>query len=281
MTIKDKVTQSSKIGNNPDLLPDAVYWPFERLPESKLQTYAMACVETALEYSEDARTIYTEIIQSWELTGCQVLINEFGQYKQDTRAWLRDRAKAVVRNQPPPDWPDSWKDVIARTEGNTDFHKLLKYVAYFILIAFNRKADIENQTPKILPRKSSYLAQAIVFCSLLDYLEIKPELKGPRVMPDSELTEFHWFCRTLANRATTRPSRQIRRNLRRQGFDLHHYSKLLDDAEKWYKCRVDPGSIEDYLNELATQGIVLDRGRIENDIAPCDEATGYPRQWRK
>lgn len=99
-----------------------------------------------------------------------------------------------------------------------------------------------------------------------------------------------WFCRTLSSNPTTRMSRQVRRQIVRTlrwNFNLHHYSKLLDDAEKWYKSRVNPGTIEDYLQELADldiegeKPIYPDRGRIENDIAPCDEAIGYPRQWRK
>ena len=118
-------------------LPDAIYWPFERLPESKLGAYAMACVETALRYSEDAWTIYAKVVQSWGLPGCQALIGDFAQCKQDTRTYLRNQANAVVRNQPLPSWPDKWKGIIAKAESNTDFHKLLKYVAYFVLIGFN------------------------------------------------------------------------------------------------------------------------------------------------
>ncbi len=266
-------------------LPDAIYWPFKRLPESKLEAYAATCVETALMFSEDARQIYTGIVQSWELLGCQALIGDFAQCKQDTRTYLCNRAKAAVENESLPRWPDSWNDVISKAEGNTDFHKLLKYVASFILGAFNRKVDMENQTPKVLPGKSPHLAQAIVFCSLLDYLSEKPELRGPRVISATELTGFHWFCRTLTNNPTTRMSRQVRRQivrtLRKKDFPLHHYSKLLNDAEKWYKSRVNPGTIEAYLSELADCHIIIERGRIENDIAPCDEATGYPRKWRK
>ena len=271
-------------------LPDGIYWPFKRLPESKLDTYAIACVETALKYSEDAQQIYAAIIQSWELPECQVLIGDYVQAKQDTRTYLSNQYKAVIRNQPLPSWPNAWIEVIAKHKDNTDFHKLLKYVADFVLTAFNRKQDVENQAPKVLPRESPYLGKALVFSSLLDYLSEKPELRGPRVIPDNELTQFRWFCRTLSSNPTTRMSRQVRRQIvrtLRRNFNLHHYSKLLGDAEKWYKSRVNPGTIEDYLQELADldiegeKPIYPDRGRIENDIAPCDEATGYPRQWRK
>ena len=88
-------------------LPDGIYWPFKRLPESKLDTYAIACVETALKYSEDAQQIYAAIIQSWELPECQVLIGDYVQAKQDTRTYLSNQYKAVIKNQPLPSWPKS------------------------------------------------------------------------------------------------------------------------------------------------------------------------------
>ncbi len=266
-------------------LPDAIYWPFKRLPESKLDVYAAACVETALKYSEDAQQIYSRVVQSWELSGCQALIGDFAQCKQNTRTYLDNRAKAVVMNEPLPSWSKSWKDVITKAEGNTDFNKLRKCAGYFIVKAFNRKIDLDNYAPKVLPGKSPNLTQAIVSHSLLDYLSEKPELRGPEVIPNSELTEFHWFCRTLASNPTTRMSRQVRRKImrtvQRKDFNLHHYSKILDDAEKWYKSRVNPGTIENYVSELARQSIYVDRSNIETAIAPCDEATGYPRKWRK
>ncbi len=280
MATDGRVTPLNNNAQLPDL-PDAIYWPFKRLPELRLEAYAEACLEIALRYSEDARAIYTRVVQSWELPGCQVLIDGFRKHKGAYRAYQRDRARAVVRNQPLPDLPDGCKDVILKAESNADASKLGKYVGYLILVGFNRRADLENKNPKVLQGRSSYLAQSIVSASLLDFLEIWPELKGPRIMPDTELAEFRWFCHTLTGRATTRPSRQIRRTLRRHGFNLHHYQTIADGAEKWYKSRVNPGTIEAYLAELGTQGIYLDRGRIENDIAPCDEATGYPRKWRK
>ena len=64
-------------------------------------------------------------------------------------------------------------------------------------------------------------------------------------------------------------------------FVLRHDTKLLKDADQWYKCRVNPGSIETYRNELAKNNEYPERSNIETAIAPCDEATGYPRQWRK
>lgn len=257
-------------------LPDAIYWPFKRLPESKLDAYAVACIETALKYSEDARTIYARIIRSWELPGCQALINDFSQHKQDTRAWLRDRAKAVVSNQPLPDWPNGWNDVFAKAKDNTDFSKLRKYAADFLLNAFNRKIDLDNRTLKVLPGKSPYLGQAIVSHSLLDYLEIRPELKGPRVIPDSELTDVLCFCHTLTNNSTTRKERRAKHRivltLRCQDFTLHHYQTILDEVEMWYRARVSCNTAREAANYYN-----IDPEDLSKRIETCDDATGWPR----
>ena len=50
---------------------------------------------------------------------------------------------------------------------------------------------------------------------------------------------------------------------------------------QWYKCRVDPGIIEAYRDELVKDDNYLERSNIETAIAPYDETTGYPRKWRK
>ena len=151
-------------------LPDAIYWPFERLQESKFDAYATACVETALRYSDDARTIYAKVVQSWELPGCQVFIGDLVDCKQDTRTCSRNKAKAVISSQPLPSWPSKWNDVIMKAEGNTDLSTLRAYAGYLIMKAFNRKIDLDNHALKVLPRESPYLGKAVVFCSLLDHL---------------------------------------------------------------------------------------------------------------
>jgi len=257
-------------------LPDAIYWSFEQLPESKLNAYAMACVETALRYSQDARTIYAKIVQSWELPGCQVFIGDLVECKADTRAYQRSLANVDVRNQPLPSWPSKWNDVIAKAEGNTDLSKLRSYAGYLIVKAFNRKIDLDNHELKVLPSESPYLGKALVFYSLLDYLQIWPDLRGPRVFSDSELTEFRWFCRTMASNPTTRMSRQVRRQimrtLRKKGFTLHHYQTILDGAEMWYRARV--------LCNIAREAADyyhIDPVDLSKRIEPYDDATGWPR----
>lgn len=275
----------NKVSTSLPKLPDGIYWPFKRLPGVKLAAYAMVCVETALECSDEAQAIYAEVIQSWELPGCQVLIREFAPYKQDTETWLRSLDKALEKNKPLADWPTAWTNVFMKAKDNADFHELLKRAAYLVLVGFNRKIDLDNKTLKILPENSPYLIWAIVFHSVSDYFLIKPEVKGPRAWSDKSIAGFVQFYHTLTTSPTTRKGRKEKhatvQTLRREGYSLCHFSNFDKVAEQWYKCRVNPGTIEGYLDELAHEGIYLDRSNIENAIAPCDEATGYPRKWRK
>ncbi len=272
---------------NTDLpdLPDGIYWPFERLPGVKLAAYAMACVETALKYSDEARAIYERVIRSWELPGCEVLMREFTRSEKDTGTWVRGLDGAAAGNGPLADFPTDWTDAFTEIEGNADFQKLLVHATNVIVIGFNRKTDLENRTPRILPEKAPYLGLAIVFHSLLDCLALRPELKGPRVFSIESLTEFVQFNNAMASNPTTRKGRgekhTIVRTLRREGYTLSHFAKLIRDAEQWYKCRVNPGTIEAYIAELVKDDVYLERGNIETAIAPCDEATGYPRKWRR
>lgn len=256
--------------------PDAIYWPFERLPESKLEAYAEACLEIALKYSEEAQAIYDKIVLSWELPGCQLLIGDFARYKQDTRTWMRKRAESVARNEPPPDRPKWIRDVVVKYEDDADVLELLKYVVDLIRVGFNRKVDLENQMPKVIPSKSPYMVWAIFFYSVSGYLKIRPDLKGPRVISDTELTEFRWFVRTLASNPTTRMSRQVRhqivRTLHKKDFTLHNYQAIVDGAEMWYRARV----LCDTAREAADY-YHIDAIDLSKRIEPYDDATGWPR----
>ena len=274
-------------------LPDGIYWPFKRLPGVKLAAYAFACVESALKYSEEAQAIYARIVQSWDSSGCQALIDEMARPKGDTSTWLCSLDEALNGDKPLLDWPTAWTDAFATARDNADFCTLWKCAGYFVLMSFNRKGDLDNRAPKVIPfapGKDPYLAMTAVLYSLIDYLAMHPEVEGPRAWSDESLSTYIRFNHAMASSFTTRKQREkkaaIVQTLRVEGYGLCHRWKLSEDADKWYKCRVNPGSIEAYLTELADLDVhgekpkFPDRGRIENDIAPCDEATGYPRKWR-
>lgn len=263
---------------------NALYYPFERLPEVRLQYYAYACLETALVQSEDVRNIFELVVNSWGLPGCQPIIDEFAKHSPETRTYFGDIAKAAKNNQPMPESPRAAIEAILKYQDEDDFRRVLDYHAYLIVFGFNRKIDLENRTPKVWPSEAPYLVRAISFYSLMEHLQANPRKdKNPdHIELGKQVAEFYQV--SSAN-PTNREGRRLRHEVvsaaRSNGFILCHNTKMLKDAEQWYKCRVNPGTIEAYLDEVAKADKYLERSNIETTIAPCDEATGYPRKWRK
>jgi len=277
-------------------LPDGIYYPFKRLPATMLATHAFECIEVALEHAleyqqrdkQAANSIaaYKALVKSWDSPGCRARIREMAKDKEDFSTWQRALNEAVKENKPLPDWPTGWANVLMKTDYNPDFHELAKQAYFFVLGAFNRKLDIENQTPKILPQKSPLWLATIFHSLVVNYLPYS-EVEGPAVLADESVIKFIRFQTELPVWPSSRPERDakkaIRQALKREGYQLKHESAMRKAAEMWYKCRVNPGSIEQYLSDIGDQYpyIIMQRGNVEALIAPYDEATGYPRKWRR
>ena len=275
-------------------LPDGIYYPFKRLLGTMLVTYAYACIEYALDYAleheqrdkqaADCIAAYQALVESWDLPGCRARITEMAVYKEDFSTWQRALNEAVKENKPLPDWPWEWASVLMKTDYNADFHELVKHAYAFVLRAFNRKLDIENQTPKILPEKSPLWLATIVHSLVVNYLPYL-EVEGPAALAEKSLITFLRFQAELPVWPDSRPERDakkaIRQTLKREGYRLKHESVIRMGAEAWHKCRVNPGTIEAYIDELAREYKYPLRANIEATIAPYDEATAYPRKWRK
>lgn len=278
-------------------LPDGIYYPFKRSPGTMLATYAFACIEVALKHAleneqrdkqaSDCIATYQALVKSWDLPGCRARIGEMAKHKEDFSTWQNTLNKATRENKPLPDWPGEWINVLVKTDYNTDYHELTKHAYSFVLRAFNRKIDIENRTPKILPDKSPLWLATIVHSLVVNYLPYS-EVEGPAALADKSLIEFIHFQAELPVWPGSRPGRDakkaIRQTLKREGYRLKHESVIQMGAEVWYKCRVNPGTIEAYLDdldELAEEDTYPLRANIEAIISPYDEATAYPRKWRK
>ncbi|APV44472.1 hypothetical protein Dform_01138 [Dehalogenimonas formicexedens] len=270
--------------NEPLELPDAIYLPFHQLPGVKIAGYAFACVERALKYSEESRVVYAGIVQTWDLPGCQSLIEEMATPTEDFNTWQKSLDKATKFGTLLPDWPTSWVDVFAKVKDNSGFEALSEQAQYFVIMAFNRKEDLANNKPKVkpfIPGQEPYLFMAVLISSLLDYLAKVPT-GGPKVWSSESLSGFVHFSQDVrAGSSATRRQRAIRNRIRHEGYRIKHRSKIQEGADTWFKCRVNPGTIEAYLNDVSKIGKALERSNVETMIAPYDQATGYPRKWRK
>lgn len=312
--IKLHKVMSTPYNSEPNIdLPDGIYYPFQRLPGVMLVTYAFECIEVALKHAlkheqedkqaADCIAAYQTLVQSWDLPGCRARICEMAKHKEDFATWRRSFDETVSEGKPLSDWPWEWAYSLVKLEYNADFHELVKHAYSFVLRAFNRKLDIENQTPKILPERSPLWLATIVQSLVVNYLPYS-EVGGPTVLADESVIDFAQFQAELPIWPGPRPERQskkaIRQTLKREGYRLKHHSVIRKGAEMWYKCRVSPGSIEEYLDEVDEQARKIDishftknelrkcekayypsRSNIEAAIAPYDQATAYPRKWRK
>lgn len=147
--------------------------------------------------------------------------------------------------------------------------------------------------PKVTHDTAPMLVEVIAFRSIVDYCEI--DLAQLSRYRNIRVNGKEYDLERIM---TTRPSSRIEQRLKRKiirefkkiKITYRNDSTFLKHAEHWYKSRVEPGDIEIYVAELADtkyydqvalqDGTYPDRDRIENDIAPYDEVTGYPRKWR-
>jgi hypothetical protein len=266
-------------------LPDGLYYPFKRLPGTMLFTYAFECIEVALKHAleheqrdkqaADCIAAYQALVESWDLPGCRARIDEMAKYKEDFSTWQSALNEAVKKNKPLPDWPWEWANVLVKTDYNADFHELVKRAYSFVLIAFNRKLDIENETPKIVPGKSLLWLLAIAYSLIVHYLPYA-EVEGPAVLAEESVIEYYRFCAELPVWPGSRPERwtktAIRQTLKREGYRLKHYTAIQYGAEMWYRARV----LCDKAREAADY-YCIDPLDLSERIKPYDEATGWPR----
>jgi hypothetical protein len=268
------------------LFPNALYYPSGDGSELQLQAYATACFNRVLMHSEEVQIIFDMMVQTWQLPGCQKLMQIYHKHLPKTREWYRNLAGSIIQNLPKPEYPAACLDDVKGALGEFESLKMAKCLKTIIILGFNRESDLENQILKVKPSTSPYLVEAVFSASIIYHLATSGvEYKRDRILTDEELGQLQRFSNQLESDPTTRTGMKAKhaivQTLKGAGFTLCHNEKISVYAEQWYKCRVNPGTIEAYVDELAKSGIILDRGRIGNNIAICDQATGYPRKWRK
>lgn len=247
-------------------------------PEVLPFLYAMACVQVALELNPAIRPLYTEIIRAWALPGCQLAI-------QDFRKNLQGKSESLKGKAPGLNYLFSLIDKERSKFGDRqDFTYLLDRFFEFIKVGFNRAIDRANEKLKVVPSlKLPWLFLAVSTWTLADYLGIKLE-NWNKYRPLVRNGKVYDTDSSMSRKPppTAGPEREVYREVTRV---MKWYGKqvrdktLLKNANQWYKCRVDPGTIEAYLNSLAgldeENPKYLDQGRVSNDIRPFDLATGH------
>jgi len=251
----------------------AHYWPTEALSFAN----AAACVDIVLLRSQEANTAYYETVKALELPGCQALISDTKKavlaYASNLQQFTDKVTTAARKGQfTPPGKLQKYAD-------NGDYLTYIERIREFTRVGFNRQIDRDNEACKVKLESAPNLFGFIICRTIAEYCKVKLE-NWNKYRPDD-------IDRIMSGNPSTRPERQLKKAVtkayKHNAWTLRHDSKLLKDADQWYKCRVNPGSITEFLNELADQDppIIIERARVSLDLAPYDEATGYPRKWRK
>lgn len=300
---KTKRVKNSDLTSQSALTGTTLPWP----PVATQFAYATACVQTVLMQSREANNAFNEVKKALDLPSCQILLKKAELKAPDTNKWssktikkmMEKGVKSIEKGEGIRDLP--WFSSAAQYKDNADLIRFNKLISEFVRVGFNRKEDLAKNRPKVLVEKAPFLFFAIVFRSIAEYCQVRLETWNKyrpdeidKVMTGSDPT-------TRQERKRVRlKKRDIKERYNQLKWILLKNKLLLKYANLWYKCRVNPGTIEDYLDELDKKAQSIetskftnkqlkkfeaeyhpDRSNIETAISPYDEATGYPRKWRK
>ena len=266
----------------------ANYWPNDNYPEAEMFVRGIALLEIVLEESKQSRQAYKKILKKWKLPGNQELLNLTIKHCYtdfNTRNYRYKTMEAFCKKLPIPELPASFCKAVDQQENDKDFQRLIESVCHLVLVSFNSKKDLKEKCPKIEPEEAIGLIAVVAFRSMIDHCEIEPEYFTR--YQEAKIGDKNYDFNKVMNKPTTMEERRLKRSIvkiyKREGFTMCHDTTMLNGAMQWYKCRVDPGDIEAYLDELSDLEpvpIIKERARVENDLALYDAVTGYPRQWQ-
>ncbi len=282
------------------LTEDVSYW----LKHFLFILHAVAIVEFVLKrLDKEANTIYSEIVQAIGWPGCQNIFEAASPYwPNNTEVYIElirankamnkafsMRAPAQANTLPNASLNALYSDIHLWSQSDKckqmsehlNFQHLQKLIDKFILVVLNRKKDQDNKVWKVTRETLPYqlIPSLIVAAATAEHLKRRQQdLIQNKVQVENNPYDLDY---KMPRNPSTRKERSIKKAFKHADFVLRHNTKLLLDADQWYKCRVNPGTIEVYLNEKSQDGIILERSNVETALAPYDEVTGYPRKWRK
>ena len=246
---------------------------------------SFVCAWYLLEYVIDAYPEICEhfgqIVELLALPGCQSLIDD----------WL-DHLSGEKNIGIPEDVKNKYCE-------NIDIIKYMTAIDTFVLDSFNRKKDKDELRPRVtleatpFSKGSPYLHAAIEYRTLANFYAFDPE---KYIDPEAE--------EIMTSSKDSKVKRKLTKFFSNKDlWEMSHQADLIHTAERWYKCRVNPGTIVQYISDeskridqeaanLSDEQLESlyrtkkqipypERSNTEKDIAPFDEATGYPRKWRK
>ena len=227
------------------------YWHKEKvLP----LIYAVSCVETTLLHSENksTRTIYPNIMKAWGQPGCLEAMDDFLRDCLDKNLWIERMKRVRVNLERYEALPLSechgWDYICEKHKENPDLQALIPLISDFVKEGFNCKSDKENGIYKVFPTEDPpwlFLAVNMVsLCEFTKFAQNEWRSYGTITLGD----KVYDLDKIMKDEPTGRTHRKLVRVFKKCNNVLRHADKLLADAEKWYRCRVDPGSLEVFIS---------------------------------
>ncbi len=273
------------------ILTDAShYWSQKSLPFAR----AVACTQIVLDYGK-ADALYREAKESWGRPDCLVAMNDFLTDLLDTNTWAARVHKVkqlydLGYGGLPESECTGWDWIAEKHKDSADFEYLIDRMADFIRVGFNRQIDQDNEALKVLAIPTEgppWLLVAVTTFSCAEFCKVKLDTwnKCGRMEVGGKTYDMEAIMR---DKPTNRMHRRLVEAYQKCQHVLKHDKALLKEADQWYKCRVNPGTVPLYIEELVKQyakdAKCADKGieaaNIYRQLAPYDEVTAYPRHWR-
>lgn len=259
-----------------------IYSPANR----QLFTYAWYVLDEILNV-ENVLTRFNQLIELWALSGCQLVANDYMEYLDKHQEWkTKSLATDVLKYNHTPMVTSAFQ---SQHENNMDFDQWTNTLIDFVLRTFNTGQNYANHTYKVSPdrQEAAPLLTAITLRSLMSFHGFN--------IHNLEKYQYANVDAAMTSDRDTREKRKLTRIFNR--FKMVHSETLREHAYMWIGCRVNPGTIEAYLNQLANvfeqvaptilhlpaeeqdkikKKYFPDGGLVSRTIRPYDDAVGLP-----
>lgn len=271
------------------------YWP----PDALALAHAMALIETVATNSEQAGDIYQQLFDAWKKPGIKTVYDEIisevpDSDKEEWKQKLRFPELALENGVNKP-WTDfnnlvnepDFENIFSTSEKQIEpispeeqehldeVANLFTLILEFIIVGFNREADIAKGKYRVLPSiNPPWLILAIMYRTAFDSHKITLDRLRKIYKVRKIKGKVYDFEEVLTKQPNSRMHRWMVSGGKQAGLVLRHDDKFMESAWRWYQCRVVCSSIEDFCNKQAEE-VLLDTKNIHKEIRPFDEAVGY------
>jgi hypothetical protein len=250
--------------------------------------YAVACVEVVCQRSERARALYNRIVEVWSDAEMKAVSAEISSIIPESG---KERIKNAFLHPGTELLPDpnrlfrDLKKLFTDIEVDERFFgegpaELERMISEFIIVGFNREADIDNGRCRVLPSEQGFwLIWAVAMRSILDSYKITFEKVRDFYKVRKYKGKVIDFQGVLREQPMSRLHREIVVSARAANLKLKNDKTIVKAAHHWYQCRVVFPSINKYC--AVFENYQLEPKNISKQIRLCDEALGYTRRLPK